>query len=252
MCLTERADRSQWDVLGELTRRGVELPDGLLCLAGSGRGFHGQKGRSWAAVAGNIHLVAHMAPGLTTLEAGVGLSVLPAVAVVDAIDATPGLGGRAGIKWVNDILVDGHKVSGVLARTQTQGQRIGSVVLGIGLNVEAAPEVTPDVFTPRVGCLRDLAQPAEAVTPGRVLAGLTAALERRYLELLSGGLTTLVEAYRGRSLVLGGRVRILPDPPESASDRGVAGRVTAIGDELELHLEGVERPVRTGRLVLES
>ena len=43
----------------------------------------------------------------------------PSHAVVDALDAVPGLEGRARIKWVNDILIGDAKVAGILAYTQT-------------------------------------------------------------------------------------------------------------------------------------
>ena len=44
------------------------------------------------------------------------------------------------IKWPNDILVDGYKISGILAETGMSNNRIDGVVLGLGLNVNLKQE----------------------------------------------------------------------------------------------------------------
>ena len=39
------------------------------------------------------------------------------------------------IKWPNDILADGFKISGILAETQMKDNKIEGIILGLGLNV---------------------------------------------------------------------------------------------------------------------
>jgi BirA family biotin operon repressor/biotin-[acetyl-CoA-carboxylase] ligase len=46
------------------------------------------------------------------------------------------------LKWPNDVLADGKKLSGILLEAETVGDRL-AVVVGIGTNVIAAPEGTP-------------------------------------------------------------------------------------------------------------
>lgn len=41
----------------------------------------------------------------------------------------------ASVKWPNDLIVDNAKIGGVLIETTSQGTKIASVVIGIGLNV---------------------------------------------------------------------------------------------------------------------
>jgi BirA family biotin operon repressor/biotin-[acetyl-CoA-carboxylase] ligase len=67
---------------------------------------------------------------------------LAALAVVDAL-RTRGL--VAQVKWPNDVLLNGHKVAGILVESVWSGEEVDCVVIGIGINVlkEAVP---PDEY----------------------------------------------------------------------------------------------------------
>ena len=255
--LSEFSSGSQYDKLIGLARARHTLPDRVAAVAGSGLGFHGFKGRSWAALPGNIHLSVHLAPGRPVERFEVAFTVLAALSVVDAVDTVPGLRGRAGIKWVNDILVDGAKVAGILAYTQAREATVTSVILGIGLNVETTPPVDRTPFAPAVGCLRELAggldaygRTARAARRGPLLDALLDALDRNYRVLLSEGFRPLLDRYRKRSVVLGREVTICSEDSEWEPTVLAEGRVRAMGEDLELYLEGRREPVRRGRLVL--
>jgi BirA family biotin operon repressor/biotin-[acetyl-CoA-carboxylase] ligase len=181
---------------------------------------------------------------------GVGFTILAAVSVVDAIDGLPGLERRAGIKWVNDILIEGAKVSGVLAYTQTMKDVVSSAVLGIGLNVETTPSVDPTPYVPRVAALRDFAPDKSTCTQGAVLEKLVHALDRNYRSYLDGGYKALIDRYRERSLVTGREVTVRSDDPSTEPEVIAAGRVSGLGENLELLIEGIEEPVSRGRLIL--
>jgi BirA family biotin operon repressor/biotin-[acetyl-CoA-carboxylase] ligase len=181
--------------------------------------------------------------------------MLPAVAVVDAIVALSGGDLKPGIKWVNDILLSGRKVAGVLTTTQTQGDRLEYVVLGIGLNITVAPAVPGNPFVPEVGCLREFS-PTAQLTLAEVNRVVLDAVARRYQEMLRFGPGLLFSAYRGASVVLGREVLVWEEgldasqaleswPPPVA--RGV---VTDIAPDLGLKLTGLADPVTKGRLAL--
>ena len=152
------APGSQYDLLRSLAATG-SLPAGnLFCLAGRGRGFHGQHGRSWQALPGNLHLSVALAADLPVPGWGPALPALPAVAALDAVRRCVGPGPRLGLKWVNDVLADEAKLGGVLTAVRTRAGRIERIFLGIGLNVAAAPPLPADAFVPAVTCLADLAR----------------------------------------------------------------------------------------------
>jgi biotin-[acetyl-CoA-carboxylase] ligase BirA-like protein len=241
---------SQYDRLIGLARQRAAAPDGVACVARTGIGFQGFKGRSWVASPGNVHLSVHFAPARPIERFETVFMALAAVSVIETIDSIPGLSGRAGVKWVNDVVIEGSKVAGVLAYSQTRGDVVTSVVLGIGLNVETRPTVTPTPFVPRAAALRDYVAGAPAVEASSVLRLLLSALARNYRILLREGYRPLMDRYRERSVVIGREVLISSDDPDEVPRIFAAGRVAAISDGMELHLFGGEHPVNRGRLIL--
>jgi BirA family biotin operon repressor/biotin-[acetyl-CoA-carboxylase] ligase len=248
--LAEHAPRSNYDALIELARAGADLPHGMACLAGSGRGFHGFKGRSWQAIPGNLHLSVHFAPGREVERFEVTFTVLAALSVLDALDAVPGMEGRAGLKWVNDVVVEGAKVAGVLAYTQTQDRTVGRAVLGMGVNVLATPGLEPTPFVPAVTSVGEVLGSSPHGLLGRVFRGLLDALDRNYRTLLEEGFRPLLVRYRERSVILGQEVAVCSEDSGGVPQVIAHGRVLALGDGLELHLEGRDQPVTRGRLIL--
>jgi biotin-[acetyl-CoA-carboxylase] ligase BirA-like protein len=247
--IVEEARSSQFDSLQESLAGGAELPGPTACVALRGRGFHGQRGRPWLSAPGNLHLCAVVpAPRLAAREAG-ALPMLPAVAVLDAIHELGGGTLRPGIKWINDVLVDGRKIAGVLTATQIQEERVEAVLLGIGLNVASAPPVPPTPFVPAVSCLTDA---GVRTTWADAAVSLLAAIGRRTIELATDGAEDLLDAYRAASVVIGRDVCVFPDPgPEepSAGPTPIAcGSVRGVAADLSLIIEDVESPVASGRL----
>lgn len=247
-----RANKSQYDVLSRLAVSGCDLPDRTVCCAGSGDEFHGFKNRSWKACPGNIHLSALVKPGREIPGAAVGFMIAAVIAALETADSFDLQGESPVIKWVNDILVQGSKVGGVLARLQTQGPVTESAVIGIGLNVEQSPPVERGSFVPKVGALSDFAAVSEDCSHPDAFPRLMKHLGRN-LETLGGGhFVELLDLYRRHSMILGRRATIFEDS-HTASSRVIArGLVKSIGPSLELNIEELPNPVTKGRLRLEN
>jgi biotin-(acetyl-CoA carboxylase) ligase len=248
LLVREVAPMSQYDQLIALARAGSPLPHGIACLAGTGSGFHGFRDRPWATAPGNIHLTAVLTPQRPVPHAGTIFTVVAANAIVDTLDGLPALRGRAGIKWINDILVDGAKVGGALAWTQSQGDDITAVVVGIGLNVERTPAVERSPEVPAAGSLRDFVPSPDTLGVGEVAPRLLTALERHYTLLLREGAGPAMDRYRARSAVLGREVMVRDDREWAHRAVLARGRVRAVGDGLELYLAGNPTPLTRGRL----
>jgi len=251
------APSSQFDALRDGAASTLEPPGPVACLAITGRGFHGHRGRSWAALAGNLHLSVALPRPDVPARHGLALTILPAVALCDAVLASGGGAIRPGIKWVNDLLVEGRKVAGVISTTQSQGDRLELAVLGIGLNVERTPQVAPTPFTPEVGALRQFAG-GETLTLSRLFWAMLDALPRRIEQLAAHGPAPLLDAYRRASLALGRRVRVWEEGIDEVAPPGfwppplARGIVREIGEDLALRIEGRQEPVARGRLAFEE
>jgi biotin-[acetyl-CoA-carboxylase] ligase BirA-like protein len=254
--LLAEAGRSQFDVMRELLAGGLPLAGPVACLAFTGRGFHGHRGRSWQATLGNLHLTLALAPAVAADRLGLGLTMLPAVAAVDVLNRL-GLRIKPRIKWVNDVVVSGRKVGGVLTAAQTQGNRLGFAVLGIGINLAVVPPVRPTPFVPAVGSLWECVG-QDKPSLAQLFWDLLATLRERYLDLVSRGPDPLFRAYQGHSLVLGRRVRIWEEglvddcDPSVWPDPVAVGIVEALRPDLSLILRGRQEPIVKGRLALEE
>ncbi|MBR0798314.1 biotin--[acetyl-CoA-carboxylase] ligase [Bradyrhizobium jicamae] len=109
----------------------------------------GRRQRAWVAPRGNLAStvleVIDVAPAVAaTLGFAAGLALeaaLRKVSIEVALRLGPG-SPKYTLKWPNDVLADGKKLSGILLEAEAVGDRL-AVVVGIGTNVVAAPEGTP-------------------------------------------------------------------------------------------------------------
>lgn len=248
-----RSDTSQFDTLSHLLGEGLELPGPVAAFAMEGRDFHGHRGRPWTALRGNVHLSVAFTPKDFPARDALAFVVLPAVATVDAVRRATNDAVTPGIKWVNDLLVDGAKLAGVLTATASQGDRLSHAVLGIGLNVEQTPAVPGTPFVPAVTSLADL---GTGLRHRDLIEPLLQAVITRYEQLLRTGPGELINAYREACCVVGREVVIYPEgiddetPVATWPEPLARGRVESIGDDLALTMAGVREPVTRGRLRL--
>jgi BirA family biotin operon repressor/biotin-[acetyl-CoA-carboxylase] ligase len=243
LAIIDEASDSQFDTLLSAFRKGIELPEQGAAIALRGKKFHGHHGRPWVAETGNIHLTAWFTNRLPLIEFQAAMTMLPAVAAQRTIQQLcPN--SSPGIKWVNDILIEGKKVSGVITSTQSRGGDTERVLYGIGMNVARAPEAAPTSYVPTTGCL------AEHGTADmwQALDVLLSELQRGHRAMISDGPDAIYPDYAAHSLIIGRTVEVLADPGED--EIIAAGRVLGINPDLSLDIEGCATPVRTGRLRL--
>jgi BirA family biotin operon repressor/biotin-[acetyl-CoA-carboxylase] ligase len=99
----------------------------------------GRQGRTWTAPAGGALLYSALLRPLDP-ERHATLPLAVPLAVCETAEALrPGLG--CGVKWPNDVLVDGRKLAGVLIEARP---RDGWAVIGVGLNLTIAEHEFPE------------------------------------------------------------------------------------------------------------
>jgi BirA family biotin operon repressor/biotin-[acetyl-CoA-carboxylase] ligase len=237
---------SQFDVLDALLRDGWHIAGPTAALAVEGTGFRGQHGRAWEAARGNLHVSAAVPVGLDVAHLGAALSMLPAVAAIEAIAHVSGGAIRPGIKWVNDILIDDRKVGGVLTAAHTTTRRVDVVIWGVGINVEVAPAVTPTPFVPATTCLHEASGGAQ-ITVTTLFRALLEVMAARHVELGRVGWGPLYAAYRAHSMMIGRTVRVWDEFSGALTAEGV---VVDVASDLRLQIEGQHERVSKGRLEL--
>ncbi|UUX50243.1 biotin--[acetyl-CoA-carboxylase] ligase [Nisaea acidiphila] len=191
------------DEAGRLARDGA--PDRTLVWARSQTVGRGRLGRPWHSPEGNLYTTAILDPGLP-LARMQELSFVASLAVHDTVaQLLPAADLK--LKWPNDVLLDGAKISGIL--TETQARDGGYIaLLGVGINLAHAPEVARYRATALINHL---------VPPPTVEALLNLyveALALRYDAWCSDGFGAIRDAWVARARWIGQTVSV-----ENGADR---------------------------------
>ncbi len=170
-------------------------PHGTLVLTGQQSSGRGRRGRKFESPAGKgVYLSLVLRADIPAADAQ-AVTVSAAVAVSRAVKALCGL--ELSIKWVNDLYFRGKKVCGILteAGTDLESGRLEWLVVGIGLNLTAAPEDFPEELRRTAGSLF----PGGPSPVGRV--ALAGAIARELLALCPA--FDCLDEYRTRCFVPG-------------------------------------------------
>lgn len=126
----ERTDSTN-DVAKRLAENGEV--EGTVVIADEQIAGRGRLGRSWVAPARSSLLMSLiLRPPLAPREI-TRVTMAVSLGACAAIRAETGLDAR--IKWPNDLLLAEKKFAGILAETQTLGEEIEYVIIGVGINV---------------------------------------------------------------------------------------------------------------------
>jgi BirA family transcriptional regulator, biotin operon repressor / biotin---[acetyl-CoA-carboxylase] ligase len=112
---------------------------GVVLVADHQTAARGRRERTWTAPPRSSLSVSVLLRPTAPVERWTWLPLLAGVAVVEAVRRVAGI--EAGLKWPNDVLVDGRKLAGLLAEVVTTPEP--AVVLGCGLNVSQSAAELP-------------------------------------------------------------------------------------------------------------
>ena len=211
------------EVTGSTNATALELaeagsPEWTLVAAGHQTAGRGRLGRTWEDAPGRALLFSIVLrptwlppdrSGLLPLAAG--------LAMTDAAREVAELDVRC--KWPNDLLLDDHKVGGILAESRVSSGRIDHAIVGIGVNLDPPGNV-------------DLATGLGDVDAGALLEAFLRAFAIRYGSNAPAFIRSVVAAYPQRSATIGREV-------EATTTNGprVRGRAIGVDDAGSLVLE---------------
>ena len=97
-------------------------------------------GRTWINPPGVIAVSLILHPEMSQL---LRLTMVASLSTSRCIEKATGL--KTVIKWPNDVLIKGKKVSGILTESALRGQSVDWAVMGIGINVNFDPKAYPEI-----------------------------------------------------------------------------------------------------------
>ncbi|MBE6756932.1 MAG: biotin--[acetyl-CoA-carboxylase] ligase [Ruminococcaceae bacterium] len=189
-------------------------PDGTVLMADSQYGGHGRMGRVFRSPHGGLYMSVLLRRPIRE-----GVSPLWTVAAATAAaEACEALCGRPiGIKWVNDLFLDGRKVCGILAESVTDlATETMCTVVGFGVNITSpAGGFSADIADVAGALCKEAAPDARDRLAADILAGFAA-----YTADLSA--RTFLAGYRARSILDGRTVTFFEEgTPHTAQVCGV-------------------------------
>jgi len=115
--------------------------EGTLLWALEQTAGRGRRGRVWVSPPGNLYASLILRPDCPASRAA-QLGFVTALAVGGALGASC-RGLAVSYKWPNDVLINGRKVAGILLESEMiEHERPSFVVIGVGVNLAAAPQDT--------------------------------------------------------------------------------------------------------------
>jgi BirA family biotin operon repressor/biotin-[acetyl-CoA-carboxylase] ligase len=194
-------------------------PHGTVVTAGEQTEGRGRQGRAWTAPAGKALLYSAVVRPLGGSDALLPLAV-PLAVCEAAEELQPGV--ECGVKWPNDVQVDGRKLAGVLIEARPQD---GWAVIGVGLNLAIAPEEFPP----------ELRETATSLAAARIEAA-TSALNGRLERWLGAEQETVLTAWRERDTLRGREIAWEGGSgvADGVDDRGYLLVVVASGERIAL------------------
>lgn len=177
--------------------------DGTVIIAEQQTAGKGRLSRPWDSAYGKgIWMSVISRPPLTPQQAP-QLTLVAAVSVTRAIESITGV--RPEIKWPNDILLNGRKVTGILTELQADPDRVKAIIIGIGINANQELTDFPEE-------LHSIATSIQMVTGTEVNRAQLIAKILQYLEMytdiyVNEGFLPIKHVWESYSITIGKRIR---------------------------------------------
>ena len=215
-------------------------PDGTIVFAEEQTKGRGRFDRGWVSPSGkNLYLTLVMRPPLDRLRS---LGIIAPLAVALAVEDSTGL--RPRIKWPNDVLIDGRKLSGILIESEISGSAVEYALVGPGINVNFDIKQSPEIAAIATSIKRELGREASRE---ELLAAFLNQFESLYQSAPQGD--TVFEEWRTRLDTLGREIRV------TFGDQvyeGTAEDVDRDGNLILVQPDGTRRTVEAGEVTLRA
>lgn len=166
----------------------------------------GRLGRKWVSPPDSgIYVSLLLRPAVPLVDLPV-ITLAVGVAASKAIEQSTGV--KAGLKWVNDLVVEGRKLGGILAEMPStyapggaQAPLKPALVIGIGINICLDEKEIPDELKDKIEWIERLTK--SPIDFNTTLCQMAHELELAYDALLAGKTDEIIEQWKERTVTLG-------------------------------------------------
>lgn len=186
---------STMDAAKDLARK--DCPDFTTVIAGHQTKGRGRLQREWLSEKGGLYFTMVLRPDLPPVLSS-RVSFLASLTLARILHDMFGIDAR--VKWPNDILVDEHKISGMLSELEAEADRISFINIGLGVNVNN----DPSPFEPTAISLKNIL--GRDVSKKNILAQYLDAFEH---QMQTAAFDRVIEEWKHYTVTLNRDVRVI-------------------------------------------
>ena len=203
------------DYIKKLAEEGA--PHGTLAVADYQSGGKGRRGRSWVTPHGTAIAMSILVRPTLAPEKASMMTLVAGMAVAKSVREVTGLDVK--IKWPNDVVINGKKISGTLTEMSMELGAIHYIVIGTGINANVTefPDEIRDVATSLI------LEKGKKVDRAAIICAHMEAFEDFYDRFMKyGDMTLLREDYQELLANQNQQVRVLePGNEYTGTARGI-------------------------------
>ena len=176
--------------------------EGTIVIVEQQTGGRGRLGRQWASPKGGIWFSTILKPRIA-LAAASRLTLTFGLSVAKTLRQN---GFDAKIKWPNDVLVGGKKVSGILTEVEAEIDTVEYVVIGIGINANMSLKDIPEDLRENSTTLRD--ESGKSIDRVEFLQELLFEMEQEYIRFSTRPFNEIMDEIIALSDTIGKEVTV--------------------------------------------
>ena len=179
----------------------LEEKEGTVVISEMQTSGRGRRGREWHSPKGGIYVSFILKPNMSP-EKAPQITLVSSLALVEALNSMfQKLNAK--IKWPNDVLISGKKISGILTELSSDMEKINYIVVGVGINISTGINNLPENAT---SLKLELNQD---ISVKLFLKSFLEHYDSIYQEYLTGGIDQIIKRWKNNSDTLGKKVKII-------------------------------------------
>ncbi|MWV44684.1 biotin--[acetyl-CoA-carboxylase] ligase [Paenibacillus sp. HJL G12] len=218
-------------------------PEGSLVIAEEQTGGKGRMGRKWYSPKGKGVWMSLVLRPKQPMHYMPQLTLMTGVAVCRAVRKVAGV--MAGLKWPNDLLVNGRKISGILLESAAEDEYVRYCIAGIGISVNLDAEDYPEELAGIATSLK--IESGESIDRTALIAAVLEEFEILYQLYQQEGFGPIATLWEALSVTLGKPVTV---NTARGTVMGIAEKLDDSGALLVATGEGTHVPIFSGDVEL--